>query len=67
MEMSLAILGGALGGGLLLLHGFGKSKAIGQCMLDTYAGLLARAKPREHDAIVSAPEPPDKQDPGAAE
>lgn len=36
----LIILASALGGGILLLHGFAKSKGASELMLDTYQQML---------------------------
>jgi hypothetical protein len=66
MEISLAILGAALGGGLLLLHGFGKSKAIGECMLEMYQGLLAKARPQDETGSADSDGAPDKRGRGSA-
>jgi len=47
MVLWLIILGTALAGGLLVLHGFGKAKETHERMLDYYQGLLDRADAEE--------------------
>jgi len=43
----LIVLGGALAGGLLVLHGFSKTKQVNDCTLDAYDNLLNnRQQPR---------------------
>ena len=45
MEHWLIILGGALMGGLLVLHGFSKTKETNDCVLDAYDKLLRDRQP----------------------
>ena len=45
----LAVLATALGGGLLLLHGFAKSKGVSERMLDAYDDLLSRSREMDEE------------------
>jgi hypothetical protein len=47
MVLWAIILGGALGGGLLVLHGFGKSKAASPQMLTAYQQMLKMVAERK--------------------
>lgn len=49
MTLWLIILGGALAGGLLVLHGFSKNKEVSARVLDTYQTLLEHARQRRTD------------------
>lgn len=47
MPLWLIILGSALAGGLLVLHGFGKTKQVSSSMLDCYQVMLKEIRQRK--------------------
>ena len=52
----LASLAAALGGGLLVLHGFGKAKGISERMLAAYGDLLRQAREESREVEAAGDE-----------
>lgn len=63
VEYWFIVLGGALAGGLLVLHGFSKTKETNDCVLDAYDDLLRdrqppHERPQDHRSESHQGDPP---------